>query len=349
MLNASIRLLTILLALAAGMLILSCGDDNPPTSHTDLNRTDLPVLRTSWHLAAMPLQVPDLSLRSNVLWHNLIVYNDGPAHHELRMVFRPSISVIYPYAAASPRAGAPYYAAIYAYVGKTLDKDFQYLELKVRGTLQTFFLDYGWFNQDIDGNVRNNSEDLNSNGACDSTEDVGLDGYSDENEGGYDPQTNPDPHHDDFYSEGYGKCPLPGGICDTGALYSAFRNPANPLYYEYLNGTEGNLHDLAVLGQPDQELVRPTWFTTFNLYRSYQIDTLLGHFLVDGPDANGWRTYRIPVLDSAYDDVVASDIPGTRPDPFDFQMIRLWAEFPPGQRVEDTLEIDRMFLYSKKQ
>jgi hypothetical protein len=347
MLNASIRRLTILLALAAGMLILSCGDDNSPTSNNDSNRTYLSLSRTTWHLAAMPLQVPDLSLRSKLLWHNL-PEGDGAGHQVLRMVFRPSIAVGYPYAASSPRAGAPGYAAIYAYVGKTLDENSQYLSLRVRGNLLFFFVEYGSFNQDVDGNGLNNSEDLNFDGVADTSEDVGLDAYSDENEPGYDRQTNPDPSNDDFYSDGQGKCPLPGGICDTGTLHFAFRDPANPLYYEYLNGTEGNTRDIAVIGKPDQEQVRPSWFTTFNLYRSYQIDTLLGHFLVEGPDANGWRTYHIPVPDSFYASFAISDIPGTQPNPFDFQMIRLWTEFAADQTTEDTLEITELFLYSKK-
>lgn len=348
MLNLATRNLIVSLIFACGVLISSCGDDNPPTSDNNSNRTYLSLSRTNWHLAARPLQVSDLSLRSKLLWHNL-PEGDGAGHQVLRMVFRPSIAVGYPYAGSSPGAGAPGYAAIYAYVGKTLDENSLYLELRARGNLLFFFVDYGSFNQDVDGNGLNTSEDLNSDGLVDTAEDVGLDGNSDENEAGYDRQTNPDPNGDDFYFEDYGKCPLPGGICDTGTLHNAFWNPANPLYYEYLNGTEGNSRDIAVIGKPDQEQVRPSWFTTFNLYRSYQIDTLLGHFLVDGPDANGWRTYHIPVPDSFYATFAISDIPGTQPDPFDFQMIRLWTEFQADQTTEDTLEITGLFLYSKKQ
>jgi hypothetical protein len=145
MLNLSIRNLIVPLIFAGGVLISSCGDDNPPTSHNDSNRTYLSLSRTNWHFAARPLQVPSEAVRSKLLWHNL-PEGDGAGHQDLRMIFRPSIAAGYPDAAGSPRTPGPSYAAIYAYVGKTLDENSLYLELRARGNLLFFFVDYGSFN-----------------------------------------------------------------------------------------------------------------------------------------------------------------------------------------------------------
>ena len=184
--------------------------------------------------------------------------------------------------------------------------------------------DFGRINEDVNGNELADSEDFPPVGDGDTyvspNEDVGLDGLPDSLEPGYDAATNPDPNGDNWFSfsDNLGKCPLVNG-CDN-------IDSDDPIFYDYLNGTEGNISDGGATLRPDKES-----FTSFNLidsYYAFELD-LKDHpdsFLVEGSERNDWVTYRIPIRDSlALAGLIISD-PNTQPEWSEISHVRVWLE-----------------------
>ncbi|MFZ1685045.1 MAG: hypothetical protein WAU88_13095 [Candidatus Zixiibacteriota bacterium] len=343
MLQISARV-TVISLLAIALLVVTCSDKPVAPTKSKFQITGLSMARGDWHVAARPIGVDSQDVRFKTLWH--MVYGDTTP--TMQLVFRPEVPSMLP---ASPKVPPPPnlgYASLYSCPGITLKSSFKYLNLTVRGRPPVFRFEYGWFNQDVDGNLLANSEDQDNNGYCEPSEDVGLDGIPDNLEPGYDPVTNRDPNGDDYYSGSYlESCPLSGDSCGNSTIIARFSNPNDPLFYERLNGTEGNLGDLASLGRPDKEQLSQPLFNFFNSYYSFLIDLTSDSMLYSGPDSAGWRTYHIPLLDPGVAEFVSDTPAPIIPDPMDIRMIRIWGRFLGTQTTPDTLEIRDLYLYSE--
>ena len=148
---------------------------------------------------------------------------------------------------------------------------------------------------------------------------------------GYNALTNPDPAGDNWFFLGKGKCPVPPSQCaDVTAKQEAYDNGDlryDSLYYEWLNGTEGNFDDITMGGRADKEQLTRTAFVTAGSYFSYVVDfdqdTLDNEYYVPESDKNGWRTYRIPIKDSLATDTMYT-ASGIDPDWDEIVHIRVW-------------------------
>ena len=325
-----------------------------------LDQLSLGTSRTTWKRASKPHQLDSNYVRGKILWYTpreLVrtedVYNIQAKQGEgtintLRLIYRPKNIRIDTVMSDSgivssiDTVAANSWGGIMRYFNSRIDAQrVQLFEVRAHGSHGKLHFDFGRINEDLNGNDNSDSEDNpprgDNNGAVDEYEDVGLDGLPDSEEPGYDPVTNPDPNGDDWYSEGQGKCPIPGG-CDN----LDWNNDS--LYYEYLNGTEGNMNDPGVLGLPDKEALSTNGFNTNDAYFSYVIDFASDSFRVDGSDINGWRTYRIPIRDSAaVDDFVVSD-PSLKPDWNQITHVRVWFEADSTQTDPDTIEVANWYF-----
>lgn len=337
-----------------------------------LEQLSLGLARASWKIASRPYQVDDFAQRGKILWHtprtlprfdevyDLRESQTGESTvRTLRMFYRPrnfSVDTLLfdndADTTFDTTSTLPSWAGIMRYFGNRVDaKRAQLLEVRMKvseGMRARMHIEFGRINENLDiypATAQDGpfSEDGLftgiSNGKVDETEDVGLDGLPDHLEPGYHPELNPDPNGDNWYFEGQGKCPLPGG-CD---------NLHDSLYFEWINGTEGNLKDLAVLGEPDRETLGSS-FNVTDKYFSYVID--FGHaaqrfssdsLYVEGSDRNGWRTYRIPIRDTAFiNELVSSS--GADPDLNDITHVRVWFESDEFQTHYDTIEIANWYF-----
>lgn len=201
----------------------------------------------------------------------------------------------------------------------------QLLELRVRGDVGIMHVDLGRITEDINGDGRFNTEDVNDNNILDDGEDVGLDGLPDTREPGYDPVTNPDPVGDDFF-------------------------------YSYsdvwkINGTEGNGDDPEKEGIPDidKESQDDSW-GVLNTYFSYRIDlsdtTSDASFYVKGTrNDKGWKTIRIPLRDQSAMDTTICDPDAGCPSWDQITNARIW--FDSAQQNQSlTVEIAGLDLVS---
>ncbi len=217
----------------------------------------------------------------------------------------------------------------------------QLFEIRTNARRGTIHFDFGEISDDINGDGQNNTEDPSGLNIVLDENDVGLDGVPDSLEsnkrGGYDPVTNPDPHGDNWYFDGFGTCPLPldlQGQCD-----------ADSNYYEWLNGTEGNRIDPIVQGRPDEEK-RGITFNRVESYFSFEVDfgdsLSDSTFLVRGSEwprsdsianpPNGfWRTWRIPIRVSDLVDSVNA------PDWTNVTHARVWFEHEAAGAQPETL------------
>ncbi|RKX23749.1 MAG: cell surface protein SprA, partial [Candidatus Zixiibacteriota bacterium] len=132
------------------------------------------------------------------------------------------------------------------------------------------------------------------------------------------------------------------------------------IYYEWLNGTEGNKSDYEYLETPDKERFGGP-FNTSDGYFSYRVvfdpDSLC-EFRVDSsayPDNSdsSWYTYRIPIRDSLSMDtmVISNDSDASlQPAWNKIDHVRIWFEGVPGQTKPDTIEMaDWYFIQSNWQ
>ncbi|MYH19144.1 MAG: cell surface protein SprA [Gemmatimonadetes bacterium] len=179
-----------------------------------------------------------------------------------------------------------------AYVDQTRSR---FIELWVNGNLGELHFDLGVISEDVNDDGRLDTEDDRSDGfgnnLLEPEEDVGMDGLRDEDETGYDPVTNPDPHGDNFSFEGT----LGGSV------------PVDQVDYSKINGPEANASDPDQNRRPDTEdldydgvLQRQNNFFKFvvNLSPDHE-DTV---FVAGGDrersnwgNADSWRLYRIPL------------------------------------------------------
>ncbi|UCD18422.1 MAG: cell surface protein SprA, partial [Candidatus Zixiibacteriota bacterium] len=197
----------------------------------------------------------------------------------------------------------------------------QLLELRLNGDKGIIHIDLGKITEDVNGNDELNTEDRNRNEIIDMGEDYGLDGIPDEYEidadgQPYDPSSNPDPHGDNWYYNGYGKgC----NGCDEND-------------YTHINGTEGNSDDPNRWGKPDTEDIdyssKDAAIDRVDSYFSYKIDLEDDRFLVEGSRNNyGWRTFRIPIKDAAaIEDTIGE------PDWAQLNYVRMWFESPDSSK-----------------
>lgn len=199
--------------------------------------------------------------------------------------------------------------------------------------------DFGLINEDLNHDGNADTEDKDNNNTVDESEDIGLDGLSDAEEECYDPVNNPDPSGDNYYFLGEGKCPLPN--CDE----IDWNDPYSPYYYEFINGTEGNIDDGSSSAYPDKEtLSSSNGANTEDSYFSYVLDfdsPDIEDYYLDSTlnDSTNWVTYRIPLRDSttaAYQGTFSSV--GTEPSWNKISYIRVWYEADASDSVTKTLD-----------
>jgi cell surface protein SprA len=218
-------------------------------------------------------------------------------------------------------------------------------EIRAKGKRGVLHFDFGKVNEDIndDGILNQEAEDYKS---MSKDLDVGLDGKSDGTEGAT--AQNPDPAGDNWYSGQSGKCPLPNNACEQEPYKTRFSDPEDSLFYEYLNGTEGNFDDGSHLAQPDREAFSQySPFNKSNSYFSYKIDlsdlTSDSSRYVPGSESKGWRTYRIPIMDPTFlDTIVGSG--NEAPSWSQITHVRVWWEADSLQTEPDTVQIAAWYI-----
>lgn len=294
------------------ILTLACGDDKPTKPKpVPANPLAISLQRVDWKTASRPY---DGLVSSKLLWHNpppipvSDVYdtNLSAAISPLRMVYRYYGIDVEPGRVAP--VDEPYtWKAIRIPLKQDIDWSMvEYLTIRAKATAVSMYIDIGRISDDLDGDGIAFTEDLPPmNGVLAEEEDVGLDGRANELEPGYDPGLYPDPSGDNWFTASggtaIGVCPMPD--CPT----DWFDDLDDPMYYDYLNGTEGNRFDVASLGQPDREQLSDDYFEVTNGYFSYRLNFASGTFLVPGSEYNGWATYRIPLKDSLALDTLVAD------------------------------------------
>ncbi|HWR82409.1 MAG TPA: cell surface protein SprA [Candidatus Deferrimicrobium sp.] len=316
----------------------------------------LGLQRTNWKVTTRPVQLgSSLIDDGKILWHTprdpldiKEVWDVDPKQGEgtlrtLRLVARPG-----------PDSTRFWAGILRGFNGRIDAQRAQLLELRARvnnGIRGKLHIDIGQISEDVDGDGQANTEDSLQNGVVEEVEDIGLDGLPDALEPGYSPDTLPDPSGDNWFFQGKGKCPL--GDCSNLGEGSDVWNKENPIYYEWLNGTEGNRLDPGWLGIPDEEVLnRGLGWRDKDAYFSYVIDfdsvravnsDEPSWWRVEGSrfeKINGreWWTYRIPIRDSLALDTLIT-LPDYTPQWNEVTHIRVWYESDPTQIQTDTIEI----------
>ena len=178
------------------------------------------------------------------------------------------------------------------YVDQTRSR---FIEIWVNGNRGELRIDLGKISEDVNGDGRLDTEDDRSDGfgnnLLEPEEDVGMDGLRDEDEPGYDPATNPDPHGDNFSFEGT----LGGSV------------PVDQVDYSKINGPEANAGDPDQNRRPDTEDIDYSgYLDSQNDYFKFAVNLSPDHedtVLVAGGDLDrtnwsspdSWRMYRIPL------------------------------------------------------
>ncbi len=355
---------------------------------SSLDNISLGLFRTNWKHASQPQQLDGKGyLKTKMLWYNpetspltTDVYDRDikvgtGVKQTFRMVFRAN-QIVYdseidevpnPIDSTSVKT----WGGFMRYFGSPLDESrVKLFEVRLKGRRGKIHLDFGAINEDINKNTNADTEDRDASEEIDlaGTEDTGLDKLMDEFEvpahidsADIDAYlaANPDPHGDNWYSfrnPEVGKQPLPDSIFN---LYvDNFDDSSNIYYYDFLNGTEGNIADGGSARLPDKESYSPG-FTTENAYFSYVINLddefERDRFKVAGSeripnidnavnndtpgDSIPWITYRIPIRDpDALDQIVTSD-PNIQPAWNKISHVRIWVEGELLDNVSDTIEI----------
>jgi hypothetical protein len=358
---------TLIAGLALALLLLSCSDPVSPTVQEPKDYKSLGSSRTSWHQASRPVQLDSDHVRGKILWHtprDAVRVDDvfdcevgagEAALRTFRMIFRPQHSVLDTVGfnsdttdiiTATVSSGHPSWGGIMRYFTGLDTTRAQLFEIRMRtfGSKGKLHFDLGQIDEDINGDGLFASEDVDMNGAVTEEEDTGVDGLADSEESPfYHPVANPDPHGDNWYFDGNGSCPLPPDQCGRDIWNDESKR------YEWLNGTEGNWQDISALGCPDREQLTDSE-GRFNRYYSYELDLTTDSFLVEGSEkpygASVWKTFRIPIRDSAAIDGSYSD--NAVDEDLDWGMmthVRVWFEAAPGQTTWDTVEVANWFIY----
>ncbi len=323
--------------------------------------------RTLWQLSSQPGQVGNADfVRGRLLWHtprDLVRVDDvydrdvGQGQGTMRtfrMIFRPKVADTTWTDECMPEItslfGYNSWAGIMRYFHARVDtKRAQLFEVRMRSTDRgKLHFDFGRISEDANGDGSPNSEDNlpygDNNGAVDENEDTGVDQTPDAMEDSCS-AANPDPNGDNWYFLGEGKCPLPAAECN-GVDWDD-----DSQRYEWLNGTEGNLRDISVLGRPDKEALSSNGWQTTDAYFSYVIDLADDdRFLVEGSQKDEWRTYRIPIRDTLALDTVVTIDASVKPDWGQITHVRIWFETADNQVEWDTVEVaDWYFVQSNWQ
>lgn len=302
---------------AVAILLTSCGDDKPTRPKpVKVDRLVLSRQRADWRTASRP---DDGLVSSKLLWHNppavpvSDVYdtNSSGIIVPLRMVYRQNGLI---FDSNRIKQGIALDQLTWKAIRCTTNTEIgwdmiRYFVIRCKATDMTMYVDIGRISDDLDGDSFDDDEDGSTgewkNRELEWEEDVGLDGRPDYLEPGYDAATNPDPSGDNWFSASggvaNGNCPLPN--CPTGW----FDDIDDPMYYDYLNGTDGNISDIASLAVPDREQLSDDYFEVTNSYFSYRLNFASDTFLVPGSEYNGWATYRIPLKDSLALDTLVAD------------------------------------------
>lgn len=314
------------------------------------DQSTLGMTRTNWTVASRPKQLtpdyvpaylPDSSKHVKLLWHNPpqprvdeVYQRDNPTGQgqtgtiqTLRLILKPDTM-----------GTSPSWAGIMTYFGNRVDaKRVRLLEVRVKGNRGKLHFDVGRINEDVNGDGDSKAtEDIDGNRVVTEIEDVGIDRISNAAEPGFHEVDNPDPSNDNWYFKGQGIPPVPPSRIASQAFQDSMANESTPLYYEWLNGTEGNSIDLASQSIPDHENLSSNGNLIDN-YFSYSIDLASDSFLLRGSELNDWRTYRIPVRkEYALDTVIGSPVWS------DVLDLRVWMEAPPRSHSDtmfDTVEV----------
>ena len=144
-------------------------------------------------------------------------------------------------------------------------------------------------------NGKLDSEDKNFDTRLDQDEDTGLDGLYDSQEPGYDANTNPDPHGDDYHFDDHDP---------PEARYA--RINGMELNGQGLVGSRPDTEDLNRDGYPDFandyfEMtldLSDTAFVSIDVAKKYEGDPDL--VPKEGEPPNGWRLFRIPISDDVW-------------------------------------------------
>lgn len=329
---------------------------------TALDNISLGTFRTNWKQTTMPYQLEGKEyVQAKMLWHRPMIQTPitdiydrdteigSGTMRTFRMIFRPQNKVFDPQ--KNDTVSTKSWGGFVRYFGSPLDENrVKLFEVRIKATSGKIHFDFGAINEDLNGNDNVDSEDRDNSDFVEEGEDTGLDGIMDPNEVAegeeYDPSVNPDPNGDNWYSfyDKEGKCPLPNNGCDAidGDDYN------HTQYYDFLNGTEGNVNDGGSAQLPDKESYSPG-FTTEDSYFSYVIDldNDPDRFIVEEskryPDDDitqtPWVTYRIPIRDSdVLEGIVTSD-PSVQPEWNKISHVRIWMEGDEGSVKWDTVEV----------
>ena len=333
--------------------------------------------RTQWQKSSLPLQLEGLStVRSKLLWHNPrealrveeVYDRDTEAGQStlrsMRLVFRPNtLDTVWSYEGEDSTLvyeidtlTATSWAGIMRDYSSRVDQErVQVFEIRARANSGKMHIDFGKIDEDINGDGSDYTEDGFPTQQFDDDEDVGLDSLADIDEPFYHPVLNPDPNGDNWYFENYGKCPLPTSLCNDATFQdTAWNNDS--LYYEWLNGTEGNKVDYEYLEEPDKEKLGRE-FDRSNSYFTYTIDfgdvnpdyRLDSTFKASTDTIKApWYTYRIPIRDpSFWETYVDGGVDEPEWTGERITHVRIWFEGEPFQDTPDTVEIaDWYFVQS---
>ena len=139
----------------------------------------------------------------------------------------------------------------------------------------------GKISEDINGDGKLNTEDVNNNGILETFEDIGLDGLPNEEEPCYNPDNNADPSGDDYVS---------------------YEDNRTNNKYSKINGTEGNRFDAGGKIPDTEDLDGKGQFDLVNYYYEFVIDFERenlgdGYKVPNSTYKEGWETYRMPILE----------------------------------------------------
>jgi len=293
----------------------------------------LGVYRENWFYSSKPVALDSSNIRAKLFWYN--PYNQTPikdiwdrdvgsvSHtHTLDLKYMPRRIDRrlgeYVHATDTVSNPADSWAGIMRYlsVGAADQTRAQLLELRLNGSRGILHIDMGKISEDINGDSAKTTEDVILNNYLDPEEDVGLDGLTNAQERDSLGSGEVDPFGDDFRYE-----------------------ESNQNDYSRINGTQGDSLDPGTLGRPSTEdLNRDSEFIRRNNYFSYSIDLSdpLSPFYVEGSEnSKGWRSFRVPIKDSAAIDEIVGDPLWT-----EVEYVRLWIEYPADTAsIPDTVRL----------
>jgi len=371
---------------AATIIVVGgCGDDDsvgPEPVASDPYA--LSLLRTDWTLSSLPYQLEgeaDQWSRGAIRWHNPPaiardeVYSDESAAGEsslqpLRLYFRPrgfryTGGIDDPCGMSTPTKS--WGGIVTTEVPKLPGSPgATYLELRAKATKGILHVEFGKINENVDGDSRSDSEDLNHNGTIDVDwqlyppldEDVGLDTLPDNREVDgcgliYDAVSNPDPAGDNWWFEGDGKGaggndnqpPISLALWNSPGYQDNVSDPDHRLHYEWINGTEGNVEDPAVQGIPDREDLDGDGLNVVDAYLTFEIPLDLDStntVLVPNSGRNGWHTYRVQVDPWESSSEVLSH-PAVEIEWDLFTHVRIWFE-QPNYGADSLADMDSVWI-----